>query len=380
MIAFINGIFHELSGRVQKMLEDLHGRQSTSEVPKPFFQKTLSLLSELSKDVIAILISQDLTYEEFASNHLIKYNTLHERFLAIELYRYQAIVHYNKSEKYFNALIARIYEEVNCLQSAPLVACISNSDNYYWVYPIYDIIAVPFGEEKNLLNLPDIFHEIGHLLCGQYIVFFKGQGKIDKALEEYFTVEIRNIELENRDKSRIPELKKTFEYWKDSWIEEFICDLVATYLTGPAYAWTNFKIASISNSDKGIFSFSSEHPSDERRMYAIIKMLEKMGYKHEVETLKSSWQNFLVICTNTRNPLYNLFLPVDIIDKLVDTVIDACNNIALVSCVEQSKNNGDPVSKLLNQAWIENLTQPKTFSDWEHAQIKGLNDALLVNG
>lgn len=378
MVAFVTGIFHDLSGRIQKMLVDLVRRQAASDVPKPFFQKTLTLLSDLSQDVNAVLLSPDLSFEEFASNHLIKFNTLHERFLAIELYRYQAIVRYGHSgEKYFNALIARIYDEIDCFQSAPLVAGISNNDNYYWVYPTYEIIAVPFGEEKNLLNLPDIFHEIGHLLCGQHRRTFKGEGKIDKALEDHFNSEIKNIEDENRDKSKIPELRKAFDYWKASWIEEFVCDLVATYLTGPAYGWTNLKISTLSNSDKGIFSFSVEHPSDETRMFAIVSMLEKMGYTREIVMLKDYWNKFLSLCTTSRAPLYNLMLPRHIIEQLTATVFDACQKIGLISCCHQGQGGATPISSLLNQAWSENLYRPETFSEWEQSQIASLSNVLL---
>ena len=378
MIAFVKGIFYDLSGRIQKMLADLSSRQQTSDVPHSFFQKTITLLHDLSWDVNTILASPELAFEPFTNNFLSKYSNLYERFSAIELYRYQAIIRYGQGgEKYFNALIKQIYEEIDCIQSTPLIAGISNSDSYYWVYPTYEIIAVPIGEDKNLLNLPDIFHEIGHLLCGQYRRSFKGEGKIDKMLGEHFETEINNIRDENRDLGKIPEFKKVFEYWRESWIEEFICDLVGTYLTGPAYGWTNFKICTLTSSDKGIYHFSAEHPSDETRMYAILFMLEQMGYQHEKEELANSWSTFLTICTNTQMPLYSLLLPRHMIEELAVTVLDACQKICLVSCMQQAANSDSPISLLLNQAWDENLKRPDTFSEWEQNQIGGLQDTLL---
>jgi hypothetical protein len=82
----------------------------------------------------------------------------------IEIYRYQVILKYGKAESYLNKKIKLIYDEIKCLQSVPLVTTINNSDEYYWVHPQYEIIAVPTGEEKSLLNLPDLYHEIGHLI------------------------------------------------------------------------------------------------------------------------------------------------------------------------------------------------------------------------
>lgn len=377
MVAFVKGIFYDLSGRIQKMLVDLDGRQNQNDIPPKFFQKTLSLLSDLNQDVNTILVSADIAFEEFAGNHIIKYNTLHERFLAIELYRYQVIVHYGPNERHFDALIKRIYDEVECLQSTPIVSGISNNDSYYWVYPTYDIIAVPYGEEKNLLNLPDLYHEIGHLIYGQHTRFFKGQGSIDKALEDHFNLEIKNIDDENRDKSRIPDLKKAFENWKESWIEEFVCDLIASYLTGPAYGWTNLKISTISSSDKGIFSITASHPSDESRMYAVFTMLQKMGYNNELHQLQSSWQIFTDISANGRIQLYDIILPRHIIELLTNTVFDACQKIGLLSCCEQKQQCDSPISHLLNEAWNENLMRPETFAEWESNHITHLRNQLI---
>lgn len=378
MIAFIKGITHDLSGRIQKMIDYLTNIADTTEIKAEFFEKTLQLLQKLNQDATLFLASSNINFEEFIENNLSKFNKLNERFLAIELYRYHVIINYGKNEKYFNSLIHKIYDEIQCDQSPPIVSGISNNDSYYWVYPTYDIIAVPFGEDKNLLNLPDLYHEIGHLIHGQYASFLKGS--IESSIKDFFQREIFNIDLENRDPKGKSILKNAFESWKESWTEEFICDLIGTYLTGPSYAWTNLKIAAISSNsgtaEKGIYSTTSNHPSDESRMYAIFSMLQIMGFNNEIKHQVTEWKSFESISVNIKPPLYSTILPHEIIDQLVANVYTACGNIGLLSYLQQIEVYETPISKILNDAWSKNLNNPETFVGWENEVVNQMHEEL----
>jgi hypothetical protein len=177
MNSFVKGICFDQLNRGEKMLIRLKGTGISKEVDSFFLNKTIDLLSELMKEIQTLIDSGDLEVDALATNNIIKYNTFDEKLLNIELFRYLVIINYGRAEEYFKRKIKRIYEEINCLQKPPIITTISNSDDYYWALPSYDIIAVPTGEEKNLLNLPDLFHEMGHLIYNQYQVYLKGNGK-----------------------------------------------------------------------------------------------------------------------------------------------------------------------------------------------------------
>ena len=68
--------------------------------------------------------------------------------------------------------------------------------------------------------------------------------------------------------------------------------MIATYLVGPAYGWSNFKLATVSLNKNKTYKDSQSHPSDESRMRAILSMLEKTGYLTEASEIKRSWENF----------------------------------------------------------------------------------------
>ncbi|KMQ69208.1 hypothetical protein ACM39_03645 [Chryseobacterium sp. FH2] len=147
----------------------------------------------------------------------------------------------------------------------------SNHHLYYWTIPQYDIIFLPVGEEQILLNLPDMYHEIGHLLYAM----FGGKSC------EISAVEIDRYFMGIKHKNKEIEIKKINFLWCKKWIEEFTCDLTATYMIGPAYAWTHLKLLSNEFGKTDIYKPSSSHPSDKARMRIIILMMDKLGLTEE---------------------------------------------------------------------------------------------------
>src|SRR5205823_3133932 len=99
--------------------------------------------------------------------------------------------------------------------------------------------------------------------------------------------------LEQRPVSLITFYREKNSWWLSSWIMEFTCDLVATYLVGSAYAWTNLKLTTLSSGKNRVYHDSPSHPSDEARMRTIFYMLNKMGLTEDVEQLEISWNKFL---------------------------------------------------------------------------------------
>jgi hypothetical protein len=260
------------------------------------------------------------------------------------------------------------------LQKQPIITTISNSDDYYWALPTYDIIAVPTGEERNLLNLPDLFHEMGHLLYKQYEIFLKGS--IEDDINTFYANEFQRILYEQRSAQLITFYQSKMSFWINSWVMEFVCDLIATYLVGPAFAWTNLKLTTLSSGKSKIYMDSKSHPSDEARMRAIFLMLEKMGHQAEVHQLKHNWSQFLTVTNNPVPQNYAYIFPDAILAKLAENVFDGCKSIALKVYNDQIRDFTNPITKILNDAWVFMLNDPENYAQWEKERIKEINDSL----
>jgi hypothetical protein len=367
MISFIKGVFYDLSFRISKMITDLENRKQNnllhSDIPDSFYQNTIKQLSGLRNEIQVITTSGDLDIESIASNNLIRYNTIFEKFQSIELFRYQVIINYGPAEHYFNKKIKRIYAEIKNSQTPPLVTTISNSESYYWAHPYFAIIAVPLGEEKNLLNLPDLYHEICHFIYKHYAKYLIGN--FLDTVQKYFDDEIERVIEEHRAARYISFYRDKLQKWLNGWIEEFTCDLVATFLVGPAYAWTNLKLSTISSGNDRIYIDNPSHPSDEARMRAIFHMLDITGQGAVAVKIKDSWNKFLVATANPIPPDYKFIFPEHLLEQLANTVLEGCRAIGLNDYESQITEFGNPISKILNDAWDVLLKDPSGFDAWE---------------
>lgn len=374
MIAFIKGLYHDLDCRVQRMLAILNGKHYHDDIQKAFVPKTIEYLDELRGLLQAKISGVDLDIDILANNNLYEFNELNELFQTIELYRFEVIANYDEPEIYFNKKVARIYNEIRHLSIPPIITTISNSENYYWAHPVFEIIALPYGEENNLLNLPDLYHEIGHLICKQYPNIVKA--KFSPILQQYFDAEIDRSYDEKTHEHYVPFLQNKHNRWEEYWIEEFTCDMIATYLCGPAFAWANMKMSALSNGSNAIFADSPSHPSDEARMRAVFLMLNKIGYEQDCEAIKESWEQFLTHTNNPKHPDYKYIFPETLLDALTDIVFDYCRGIDLATYDEQIAAHQNPVSKIVNNAWQNLFDNPNDFERLQREMIDEIRASL----
>lgn len=373
MTPFLKGIFADQANAVLKMLARLRGNDIHPEMDKDFLARTIQLLESLHSDITNLIQSGDLTIPLLASSNIVKYNTFTERLQTIELFRYLAIINYGKPEIYFKKKITRIYKEINCLQKEPIITTISNSESYYWALPSYNIIAVPTGEEKNLLNLPDLYHEIGHLIERQYRHDFRSE--FIPVLDSFYRDEEQRVIDEQRDPGLVPFYRDKHSRWLSGWIMEFTCDFIATYLVGPAYAYTNLKICTLSSGKDRIYADFPSHPSDEARMRAIFYMLHRLGFDKEIGEIDTLWQSFL---QNVNNPIpsnYSYVFPKKLIEALGQSVLKCCKKIDLRAYPDQLKKFNPPISRIINDGWVEILSNSPNYKGWEEQkilQIRGL--------
>jgi hypothetical protein len=356
------------------MLSDLNAPSISKEIDRSFLTETVRLLEELRSEIHTLAGSSELEVDALMNYNTIRYTIFQERIVVIELFRYLVIVNYGKPEEYFKKKIARIYNEINCMQKQPIVTTISNSENYYWALPGHNIIAVPTGEHRNLLNLPDLYHEIGHLIYNQYESYLKGS--INNDINKYYLNEIQRVTDENRDPRLIPFFKDKNARWLSTWVMEFTCDFIATYLVGPAYGWTNLKLTTVSGGKDRVYADSLSHPSDESRMRGIFFMLRLMEHNAELTRIEKCWNEFLGAMSNTKPANYEQVLPQTIIEQLAKNVFAGCQKIDLRIYGDQVKKFGNPISKILNDTWQVLLDDHTGFDKWEEEQITMIGNNL----
>lgn len=374
---FIKALYADLLHRIDVVVADIKGLPHHADIKDRFIDDTLNQFSAIRKELQSAFDTGVLELEIFAGNNLFRFNRVHRTFKAIHSYRYLAIKNYKEPEVFFYQVITQIYTEHRINALPPIVSTISNHDYYYWAVPYFEIIALPSGEEHSLLNLPDMYHEIGHLLHSMF------GGKSCEAsgiiIDKHFAKEIVRVQDDGTAAHFQEKLEEAKYLWEVSWLEEFTCDLVGTYMTGAAYAWTNLKLLSTGHGSTKIFEYSQSHPADEARMRIIILMLEKLGLTDDKNRVEAAWEVFLKDTKVFKPNDYPLLYPQKLLQQIVDEFFDFYQNADLVSYSELVAKGANSISQLLNDAWSSAQNNPSDYFDYETNSVAGLKASYGLN-
>jgi hypothetical protein len=371
METFLTGLFWDQRCRVEAMLTHLPAGDDAAALPPTFLHETREMLLSLTQNIDNLLAKRELGFPDLRIKHVKSYSRWSER-LTIAEFRCMVIDRFGTREKSFGRVLSRIYTEIGLTQPLPMVSFISNPEDYYWAHCLLGLIGAPIEEERHLINWPDLYHEIGHFIFHEYGEFLLGQGKIKGLVEDHFRSHIERAKETGRRKAADAWREKQRQ-WRDHWLMEFTCDLIATYLTGRAYAWSNFRISSIISEAQNIYSSHSLHPPNEARMRAIFLMLNRCGWTEtEIAPLRQPWDTHANSGLNPIPTNYRHHTPDHILDELVNCVYDECVAIGLCSYHQQLTRPTQPVAGLLDEAWQTLLTNPTRYGIWEADQIRQL--------
>jgi hypothetical protein len=369
---FIKALYADLLHRIDVVVSDIKGMEHHQDIKDRFIDDTLNQFALIRNELQTALDTGVLELDIFSGNNLYRFNRVHREFKAIHSYRYLAVKNYKDPEIFFYQVISQIYSEHRISALPPIVSTISNHDYYYWAVPYFEIIALPSGEEHSLLNLPDMYHEIGHLLHSM----FGGKSCEISAIvvEKHFAKEIVRV----IDDGTAIHFQKPLELakylWQASWLEEFSCDLVGTYMTGASYAWTNLKLLSTGHGSTKIFEYSQSHPADEARMRIVILMLEKLGLTEDKNRVEVAWKVFLKDTEVFKPTDYALLYPQKLLQHIVDEFFTFYQNADLASHPELLHKGVNSISCLLNNAWNTAQTNPSEYFSYEIDSINNLRN------
>lgn len=184
-----------------------------------------------------------------------------------------------------------------------------------------EIIRVRFPE-FNIWRLPLVAHEFGHYAMSRI--------SYDK---QYPFRDIARGAIVREEEDFDPE--KQAERKKKSHLQEIFSDVFATYVIGPAYASTMI-LLSLNPRDNLACVDGITHPSHNKRVYCILKMLEEMSRQHKeysgiIGYLKEIWQ------MNLESVGYSALS--NELEKDCGKAVDRCNEV-LTKTLSEVKYNG----------------------------------------
>jgi hypothetical protein len=378
MTRFLHGLVIDLRNKVQLLIEQLDRAAVHPDLASDYALNIQGNLERLQGVLMGMQADRDLLIPSLLINNFKKYRLLSREVQLLEAFPLPVILRYTEADHYFFKLCRWICAQIGYPLTPPVVSAIST--DYYWAYPKYHLIAVPVGEEFLLLNLADFYHELAHFLYVQYTPYLVGGFTND--LDISMQREKQRADDEHQRKPSVELFEEVKFQWRENWIVEFVSDMVATYLVGPAYGWANLRLSVNSLARFDIFGpamdeFSAvEHPSDEARMRGIYAMLRQLQLDVEIKGIDEKWQQFISLSGSNRPADYVYFYPDDLLATLAQYVFKGCKNIGVISFSEQQTSAKMNLAAILNTAWKKFLVEPEHYPDWERAQLQEVRAKL----
>lgn len=374
MEAFLRGLLHDLEQRCAHLRERVAALPAHPEV-REHALLAYRMAERVRRDVAQLLADPSLGAPALRRNHLHLYKRWHELATLIESYPLPFIQRYAGPDRWLTRLCRRLAEQVGWPLSLPLVAAFSSQ--YYWAMPDFNLICAPATEGRTLLGLPDLCHELGHLLLWHHQATLTGE--FVHELAAYIEGEQRRVAAQQRP----PEYRRLYDLlfaqWYDAWLREFVADMIATYLVGPAFGWQHVRLCA----GRGHSAYhpalgeAAEHPADEARLRGVLAALELLGAPAAAARIGALWREYVAVSGETAPADYELCYPQLLLASLARHTVEGCQALGLRSFgVSRDPPAPDDLPALLGEAWERFLADPQSYADWEHERLQALWQGL----
>ena len=287
-----------------------------------------------------------------------------------------ALERHNKDDQYLSQMISQVTREIAYPLLPPMVT--SLSQDYFHIYPDFNLLFVPLAEADFLLHLPDLYHELAHPLIAER--YDPSVGPIHSHLLIMLDVTSDYIKQERKKETAGRGGPKQFmdylEVWERSWFYwavEFFCDLYAVYTVGPAFAWAHLHLHMKRGEPpfKVPLNGSSSHPADHARMQAILHGLKLADFGKAAEEIENRWNALLAMSGAKPEPEFQRCFPDPILEMFAQRAYEATLEM---KCNIVTPQTDHPIYTLLNEAWDVFWQRPQRYIEWERSARQRLRE------
>ncbi len=365
MPSLLEQLFHDLLQRYRFLSGEL--ADIPSSIPEVVtYRNLIRERVDRSVSIIESLIDDPCLAEpSLARNNYHAYKRLAEYAQVIDEGPVTAMSRFQNRDLFLTRLVSAMCGEFSFPHGGPLCSAITTQ--YYCTILPLDLLLVPNSDPDHLLGLPDIYHELAHLLRDKAFL-----AQLRTRSQAFFDDEIARAQRDAWPSSSVEALKRYRMKWFETWLIEFGCDLLATYVCGPAFGWTNIRLCARLSSS--FYEISNTHPADAARTIAIRIMLQRQGHIVPAHKIDQQWQELHKTAAQTEPQEFRLAFPVALLEAIVEEVVSYCQSAAIKAYNPTTM----PIARLLNEAWEQFLASPAAFRIWEETRISGLKSTLLL--
>ena len=286
-----------------------------------------------------------------------------------------------EEDRELNAFVRRIAQEINHAALPPVVSPLSTT--YFSLDAELGILFVPLVENRFLLHLPDIYHELGHQCFGKQSS--PRLRPVAQALQTSHLTWVQHCDDERRhlQRSRGPKFREAgvelAQRCVPGWVVELYCDLFAIFTVGPAYAWSHLHLSALYGGSPYAVPVRelTTHPADESRMRVVLAGLRTMGFDGEAGEIESRWTELKAAGGFQPAPEFAAFYPTRVLEGMVGTALAGFEAADIRGYLDAPT---DSVARVLNQGWSRFWSNPEDFVDWEQRAVDQMLGRSSVSG
>lgn len=373
MERFVRGLLRELERRCTVLRERLEAIPADPD-RADLVVGAYRVVESVRREVGGLLQNPAFRVPELLPNYLQLYRRWNEQATLVESFSLPFAERYNVVDRRLTRLARRLTQQVHWPLDGPLVAAFSSQ--YYWTPGVFNLVAAPSTEDTTLLRLPDLCHELGHILLirneGALIADFRDE------IVRYVEGEKRRIEATQRP----PEYGSLYDQlliqWHEQWLWEFAADMVATFLVGPAFGWQHTRLCAGASRSMYFPALGelAEHPADEARLRGIVAALRELGQVEDAQNVQALWEVHTTIRGTVQRPAdYDVCYPQSLLHSLAQRIVEGCRVLNIRGFVRGEDPAGD-IPAMIVEAWRRFLENPQEYTGWEEATLAALQGEL----
>lgn len=369
MASLLQNLLLDLKRRGDWILGELAGLDG--KLPGDFDAHRKDAAKRVSRTVSWIehtLHDPDLANPKLEPNFFRDFKRASELVVSIEDTSLLILKRCSEEDRFLTALLGQVCREVGYEDTPPL--CGALSFQYFVALRDTDIIMTPQGQASELLALPDLYHELAHLVVS------RGRSVLEvpvlAIIHTYFSDALRKGRQKGSAQSVLDAIAKNSTLWTSHWYVEFACDMVATYWCGPAYGMANLRLSATRGDP---YQDSGTHPADDARKIGIECVLKLAGESGAANEIDRMWLDLKRLSPSVQPGGYTMRYPVALLEKVAQCVYQECTGLGFKR-FSQSQSGGAMVGGAIAQAWQAFQKDAAAFPAYEAAAIQALRQAL----
>lgn len=371
MASLLNTLPVDLKRRGGWILHEL--RPGTLRLSPGFEQHRSRAVQRIQRAVALIdgmLADPDLGVPALEPNFFMDFKRVSELVISIEDTSLLVLKRCADEDHFLTALVAQMCREIGYLDPPPL--CGALSFQYFQALLETDVIMTPQGQAGELLSLPDLYHEIAHFIVFRERSIF--EVPMQNLIRQFFADLARKGRQQGAPKATLDAIPTTVALWTSHWQIEFVCDMIAAFWCGPAYALANLRLSATRGDP---YQDSNTHPADDARKIGIECILKLNGEAAAAQAIDQLWQELKRLSPSVEPPGYAKRYPITLLSDLAQMVHQAC--AAQKFCPSHQSTDPDfYVAKMIGAAWDVFRQDATKYAAHETGAIKELRTKLSI--